>query len=151
MRLDYTKASPGGAKVIGGVYGYVAQSGLEDALVDLVYFRVSQINGCAYYLDLHARDLLRKGMMPEKLSLVQAWQEMDCVFSQRERAALAWAEAVMRVALTPVSDLDFARAIEVFTEKELVDLTVAVGLMSIYNQLAISFRRMPEKAPNRKK
>jgi len=151
MRLDYTKISPGGVKVCGTVYGYVVQSGLEEDLIDLVYLRISQINGCAYYLDLHARDLRSKGVPPEKLALLQAWREVDAVFNARERAALAWAESVIRVAETHVPDAVFDSASAVFNNKELVDLTIAVGLMNIYNQLAISFRRTPEKTLSRKK
>lgn len=144
MRLDYTKVSPGGVKVFGGVYGYVVQSGLEDALIDLVYLRVSQINGCAYYLDMHTRDLVRKGVTPAKLALIQAWYEAGPVFSDRQRAALAWTESVTRVAETHVPDVVFNAAIKVFNEKELVDLTMAIGLMNVYNRLAISFRRVPD-------
>jgi AhpD family alkylhydroperoxidase len=146
MRLDYTKASPGGVKALGGVYGYVVQSGLEEVLVDLVYLRVSQINGCAYCLDMHTRDLVKLGVKPEKLALVQAWHEAGPLFSDREKAALAWAESVTRVAETHVPDADFERAARVFSEKELADLTMAIGLMNAYNRLAISFRREPDSA-----
>ncbi|AMR78148.1 MULTISPECIES: carboxymuconolactone decarboxylase family protein [Cupriavidus] len=146
MRLDYTKVSAGGVKAFGGVYGYVMQSGLEDVLVELVYLRVSQINGCAYCLDMHTRDLIKKGVTPAKLALVQAWQEAGPLFSEREQAALAWTESVTRVADTHVPDEDFQRAAAVFSEKELADLTMAIGLMNAYNRLAISFRRAPESA-----
>ena len=98
MRLDYTKASPGGVKAFGNVYGYIMQSGLEDVLVELVYLRVSQINGCAYCLDMHTRELSKKGVSVQKLALMQAWHEAGPLFSERERAALAWAETVTRVA-----------------------------------------------------
>ncbi|MBN3759225.1 carboxymuconolactone decarboxylase family protein [Burkholderia sp. Ac-20365] len=144
MRLDYIKASPGGVKAFGNVYGYVVQSGLEDVLIDLVYLRVSQINGCAYCIDLHTRDLLKKNVAPAKLALVQAWREAEPMFSGRERAALAWAESVTRVEITRVPDDDFNAAAAVFGEKELADLTMAIGLMNAYNRLAISFRRVPD-------
>jgi AhpD family alkylhydroperoxidase len=146
MRLDYTKASPGGVKAFGAVYGYVMQSGLEDVLVDLVYLRVSQINGCAYCLDMHTRDLLKKGITPAKLALVQAWHEAGLLFSDREKAALAWAESVTLVADTHVPESDFKAAAAVFSEKELADLTMAISLMNAYNRLAISFRRAPDSA-----
>ncbi|WP_042876392.1 carboxymuconolactone decarboxylase family protein [Cupriavidus necator] len=146
MRLDYTKAAPGGVKAFGGVYGYVMQSGLEDVLVELVYLRVSQINGCAYCLDMHTRDLIKKGVTPEKLALVQAWHEAGPLFSDREKAALAWAESVTRVADTHVPDNDFKVAAAAFSEKELADLTMAISLMNAYNRLAISFRRAPDSA-----
>ncbi|ODV43908.1 alkylhydroperoxidase [Cupriavidus sp. UYMMa02A] len=144
MRLDYTKISPGGVKAMGGVYGYVMQSGLDDVLVDLVYLRVSQINGCAYCLDMHTKDLIEKGVTPVKLALVQAWHEAGAMFSEREKAALAWAESVTRVADTHVPDEAFELAAAIFSEKELADLTIAIGLMNAYNRLAISFRRAPE-------
>jgi AhpD family alkylhydroperoxidase len=146
MRLDYTKAAPGGVKAFGGVYGYVMQSGLEDVLVDLVYLRVSQINGCAYCLDMHTAGLIKKGVTSGKLALVQAWREAGALFSAREQAALAWAESVTRVADTHVPDDDFNVAAAVFSEKELADLTMAISLMNAYNRLAISFRRPPDAA-----
>lgn len=146
MRLDYTKASPGGVKAFGGVYGYIMQSGLEDVLVELVYLRVSQINGCAYCLDMHTRDLIKKGVSPQKLALVQAWHEAGALFSEREQAALRWAESVTRVADTHVPQADFDAAAAVFGEKELADLTMAIGLMNAFNRLAISFRRGPDSA-----
>jgi len=145
-RIDYTQVSPAGAKALGTLYGYVSQSGLEPVLLDLVYLRVSQINGCAYCLDMHTRDLVKKGVTIDKLALVQAWREAGKVFSEREKAALAWAETVTRVARTGVPDADFQAASAVFGEKELVDLTFAIGLMNTYNRLAISFRNTPEAA-----
>ena len=146
MRLDYTKAAPNGVKAFGGVYGYIMQSGLEDVLVDLVYLRVSQINNCAYCLDMHTRDLIRKGVSPQKLALVPAWHEAGALFSDREKAALRWAESVTRVADTHVPDADFEVAAATFSEKELADLTMAIGLMNAFNRLAISFRRGPDSA-----
>ena len=97
-RLDYNQVAPNGIRALGGVYGYVRQSGLSAVLVDLVYLRVSQINNCAYCLDMHTRDLLKKGQNIEKLALVQAWADAGHLFDERERAALAWAETVTRVA-----------------------------------------------------
>jgi AhpD family alkylhydroperoxidase len=146
MRLDYINASPGGVKALGGVYAYVAQSGLDDTLIELVYLRVSQINGCAFCLDMHTTSLIKKGVTPTKLALVQAWHEAGPVFSAREKAALAWAETVTRVADTHVPDQDFSAAAAVFSDKELSDLTIAIGLMNAYNRLAISFRRAPDSA-----
>ncbi|MBB5462276.1 AhpD family alkylhydroperoxidase [Paraburkholderia sp. Cpub6] len=144
MRLDYMKTSPGGVKAFGGVYGYVLESGLEDVLIDLVYLRVSQINGCAYCLDKHTEDLIKKNVTPAKLALVQAWREAETMFTDRERAALAWAESVTLVADTHVPEDDFTTVAAVFSEKELADLTMAISLMNAYNRLAISFRRTPD-------
>jgi AhpD family alkylhydroperoxidase len=146
QRLDYEKASPGGVAAFGGVYGYIMQSGLDKVLVDLVYLRVSQINGCAYCIDMHTRDLIKNGVKIDKIVLVPVWQEAGALFSDQEKAALAWSESVTRVAQTGVPDEAFQAAIGVFSEKELADLTMAVGLMNAYNRLAISFRSTPEAA-----
>jgi len=146
QRLDYTQIAPAGVKALGGVYGYVMQSGLPAALVELVYLRVSQINNCAYCLDSHTRELLKKGQKVEKLALVQAAAEAGNLFDEHERAALAWAETVTRVAETGVSDEAYEAARTVFEERELVDLTIAIGLMNAYNRLAISFRNTPQAA-----
>ncbi|WP_175797712.1 carboxymuconolactone decarboxylase family protein [Burkholderia ambifaria] len=143
-RLDYNQIAPAGVKALGGVYGYVLQSGLSPVLVDLVYLRVSQINNCAYCLDMHTRDLLKKGVKVEKLALVQAWREAGNLFDERERAALAWAESVTLVAATGVPDEAYDAARAVFDEREIVDLTIAVGLMNTYNRMAISFRNTPQ-------
>jgi len=143
QRLDYNQIAPAGSKALGTVYGYVTQSGLSPILVDLVYLRVSQINNCAFCLDMHTRDLLKKGVAVEKLALLQAWREAGDLFDAREQAALAWAESVTRVADTGVPDADFEAAREVFEPRELVDLTIAIGLMNTYNRMAISFRNTP--------
>ena len=143
-RLDYTKIAPAGVKALGGVYGYVMQSELSPILVDLVYLRVSQINNCAYCLDMHTRDLLQKGVKVDKLALVQAWSEGGQLFDERERAALAWAESVTLVAQTGVPDVAYEAARAVFNERELVDLTIAISLMNSYNRMAISFRNTPQ-------
>lgn len=145
-RLDYAQIAPAGVKALGGVYGYVMQSSLSPVLVDLVYLRISQINNCAYCLDMHTRDLLKKDVKIEKLALVQAWREAGNVFDERERAALAWAESVTLVAQTGVPDADYEAARAVFDERELVDLTIAIGLMNTYNRMAISFRNTPQAA-----
>jgi AhpD family alkylhydroperoxidase len=143
-RLDYTQVAPAGVKALGGVYGYVMQSNIPAVLIDLVYLRVSQINNCAYCLDMHTRDLLKKGEKIERLALLQAWAESGDLFDQRERAALAWAETVTLVAETGVPDEAYEAAHAVFEERELVDLTIAIGLMNVYNRMAISFRNTPQ-------
>lgn len=145
-RLDYDHIAPAGVKALGGVYGYIMQSSLPPALVTLVYLRVSQINNCAYCLDMHTRDLLKSGVKIEKLALLQAWREAGNLFDARERAALAWAETVTRVADTGVPDQAYETARALFEERELVDLTIAIGLMNTYNRMAISFRKTPQAA-----
>ena len=143
-RLDYDHIAPAGARALGVVYGYVMQSKLPAMLVNLVYLRVSQINNCAYCLDMHTRDLLKQGEKIERLALLQAWAEAGDLFNGRERAALAWGETVTRVAETGVPDEAYKAARAVFEERELVDLTIAISLMNAYNRMAISFRNTPK-------
>lgn len=145
-RVDYNAATPAGMKALGGVYRHVTQSGLPKTLVDLVYLRVSQINGCAYCIDMHSRDLLKEGVSVEKLVLVPAWREGGPLFDETERAALAWAETVTRVAETGVPDAEYEAVAAVFDQKQLADLTIAIGLMNAYNRMAISFRATPAAA-----
>lgn len=145
-RLDYAKASPEGFKALGGVYMAIQKSGLPKELIDLVYLRVSQINGCAYCIDMHTRDLLKAGLAVDKLTLVPVWRDAGPVFTIRERVALAWAETVTRVAETGVPDVDYAATSAEFSDKELADLTYAIGLMNVFNRLGISFRTPPAAA-----
>lgn len=144
MRIDYTKVTPAGVKALGGVYGYIVQSGLDERLVELVYLRVSQINGCAYCIGLHTSDLTRNGVSFQKLALLQAWREAGAMFNDRERAALRWAESLTRVAETGAPDEDYAAVSSIFAEKEVADLTIAIGLMNAFNRLGIGLRRPPE-------
>jgi AhpD family alkylhydroperoxidase len=145
-RMNYAAAAPGGMKALGSVHSYVSQSGLPATLIDLVYLRVSQINGCAYCIDMHSRDLTKADVPIEKLVLVAVWDEAGSLFSDQEKAALRWAEVVTRVSETRVPDETYAEARVTFTEKQLTDLTIAVGLMNAYNRLAISFRAVPSAA-----
>jgi AhpD family alkylhydroperoxidase len=145
-RIDYAKISPEGYKALGGVYVSIQKSGLPKQLVDIVYLRVSQINGCAFCIDMHSRDLLKSGIAVDKLVLVPVWRDAGAVFSTRERVALAWAETVTRVAETGVPDADYEAAAAEFSDKELADLTYAIGLMNVFNRLAISFRTPPAAA-----
>ncbi len=143
-RIDYNQVAPNATKALGGVYGYIMQCGLPAELVELVYLRVSQINNCAYCLDMHTRDLVKKGVPIEKIALVQAWEEGGSLFTPTERAALAWAETVTLVAETGIPDSSYEAVRAEFDEKQLVDLTTAISLMNAYNRLAISFRNTPQ-------
>jgi AhpD family alkylhydroperoxidase len=143
IRLDYAKASPEGYKAFGGVYVYLQKCGLPKELIDLVYLRVSQINGCAYCIDMHSRDLLKQGLKVDKLVLVPVWREAGNIFSDRERAALAWAETVTRMADTGIPDAEHEAAAAEFSDKELADLTYAIGLMNAFNRLGVAFRMQP--------
>jgi AhpD family alkylhydroperoxidase len=142
-RIDYAKASPAGFKAFGGVYVYLQDCGLPKELIYLVYLRVSQINGCAYCIDMHSRYLLKLGIPVDNLVLVPVWRDAREVFTARERAALAWAETVTRVAETDVPDADYEAAAAEFNDKELADLTYAISLMNAFNRFGISFRSTP--------
>jgi AhpD family alkylhydroperoxidase len=115
-------------------------------LKSLVELRVSQINGCAFCIDMHSRDLLKSGISVDKLVLVPVWHESGKVFSQRERAALAWAETVTRIAETHAPDADYETAKAEFSDKELADLTYAIALMNAFNRFGIAFRVPPAAA-----
>jgi len=143
VRLPYDTLAPGGLKALGGVCAYVMRCGLEKPLVDLAYLRASQLNGCAYYIDMHAHDALEEGASVEKLMLVSVWREAGDYFSSRECAALAWAEIVTFVGDSHVPDEAFLAAQEEFSDKELADLTLAIGVINVYNRMAITFRRQP--------
>ena len=145
-RIDYAKASPGGYKAFGGVYLHVQKSGLPPELVNLVYLRVSQINGCAFCIDMHSRDLLKAGVSVEKLALVPVWRDAGRVFNAREREAFRWAESVTRVAETGIPDDDYAAAAAAFNDQELADLTYAIALMNAFNRFGVAFRSTPAAA-----
>lgn len=142
-RLDYAKVIPDAMKALGAVHSYVAKSGLSRELIDLVYLRVSLINGCAYCIDMHTRDLLKAGVKPEKVALVPVYWEAETFFTEQERAALAWAESLTLVTKTKAPDDVYSAAAKQFDQKQLADLTVAIGLMNTYNRIAIGFRREP--------
>lgn len=145
-RIDYPHVSPEGYKAFGGVYAAVQKSGLPQELVDLVYLRVSQINGCAFCIDMHTRDLLKRGVTAARLALVSVWRESGTVFSVRERAAFAWAESVTCAAQTRVPDAEYVAVIAEFSSKEVADLTYAIVLMNAFNRLGIAFRTPPAAA-----
>jgi AhpD family alkylhydroperoxidase len=142
-RIDYAKASPETYKAYGAVYASVLKGSLPKDLVNLVYLRISQINGCAFCIDMHTRDLAKSGLAVDKLVLVPVWRDSGALFTTRERAALAWAETVTRVAETGVPDGDYEAAAAEFTDQELADLTYAIGLMNAFNRFGISFRSTP--------
>lgn len=143
QRLNYNAVSPNGMKMLEAVYGYVRNSGLPSRLVDLVFLRVSQINGCAYCIDLHSRDLVKAGLSVDHLVLLSVWREAQSLFDEQEVAALAWAESVTRLGEFGVPDSAFEAAASVFGEKQLADLTIAISVMNAYNRMAISFRPTP--------
>ncbi len=141
-RLDYMKSAPDGFKAMTGLEQYVRQSGLEPALLELVKIRTSQINGCAFCLDMHTQDARAAGESEQRIHILSAWRETP-FFNERERAALAWTETVTRVSETHVPDETYESVRQHFNEKELVDLTLAIVAINGWNRLAISFRTVP--------
>jgi AhpD family alkylhydroperoxidase len=137
--MNYQKAAPGVVHAMLRLHEYLGQSGLEEQLVNLVCLRASQINGCAYCLDMHWKDLRAAGESEQKLSMLNAWREAP-EYSARERAALAWTEAVTLVTETRVPDDVYREAREQFDEAELANLTLAVVAINGWNRLNIAFR-----------
>ncbi|WP_439520765.1 carboxymuconolactone decarboxylase family protein [Hydrogenophaga sp.] len=143
-RAVWFQASPQGAKAVGTLHHFVTKdTGLPSLLTHLVFLRVSQINGCAHCIDIHTRDLLAEGMSVEKLVLVPVWHEAQYLFSEQERAALAWCEEVTLVRETHASDEAYSAALTAFGEKDLVDLTLTIATMNAINRMGISFRMKP--------
>jgi AhpD family alkylhydroperoxidase len=141
-RLELAKASPAAVEAMRGLESHVRRSGLEPALLELVRLRDSQINGCAYCIDMHTKDARARGESEQRLYALSAWADTP-FFTDRERAALAWAEAVTLVADGHVPDEVFELARKHFSDKELVDLTLAVVAINGWNRLCISFRAVP--------
>ena len=141
-RIDARKVSPGAFKAIFGLEQYIRSTGLDENLLLLLRFRVSQINGCAYCLDMHSKDLRAAGETEQRLYLLDAWRESP-FYNDRERAALAWAEAVTLIADGHVPDEVYEQARSQFSEEELVNLTMAVVAINGWNRLSISLRAVP--------
>jgi AhpD family alkylhydroperoxidase len=139
-RMNWSEVAPDGAKALFGVHHYVTKkTNLPEELVHLVFLRVSQINGCAHCIDMHSRDL-RKTMSVDKITLLPVWDEVPHLFSEQERAALAWAEEVTNVSQTHASDEAYAAAAGAFEPKDLVDLTITIAAMNAFNRLGAPFR-----------
>jgi AhpD family alkylhydroperoxidase len=126
-------------KALGGLNMYLAKSPVEQQLFNLIDFRVSQINGCAYCLDMHSKDLRVAGETEQRLYTIAAWREAP-FYSERERAALAWAEAVTKLKDGNVPDEVYEEARRQFSEEELIDLTMAVTTINTYNRINIAFK-----------
>jgi len=141
QRLNAYAASPGAYKAVVGVETFIQNSGLEKSLVELVKMRASQINGCAYCLDMHSKDARRNGETEQRLYLLNAWAESP-VYTDRERAALAWTDALTLVAETRAPDDVYAAVRAQFKDEELANLTVLIGLINLWNRLAIGFRNV---------
>jgi AhpD family alkylhydroperoxidase len=141
-RLDFRKASPEGDKAMSALHAFVRNCGLEHSLLELVKLRVSQINGCAHCIDMHAKELRADGESEQRIYLLDAWRESP-QYSARERAALAWTEAVTLVTDGHVPDAVYEEARGEFSEEELVNLTMALVAINGANRLNIAFRTVP--------
>jgi AhpD family alkylhydroperoxidase len=138
-RLNAYDAAPDAMKALQNVEAYLHQSGLDKKLIELVKMRASQINGCAYCLDMHSKELRRLGETEQRIYLLNAWEESP-LYTARERAALAWTEALTLISQTHAPDAVYDAVRPHFTSKELVDLTTLIGMINLWNRLAISLR-----------
>jgi AhpD family alkylhydroperoxidase len=143
QRIDVTKVSPAAFQAVAALQSYVDQSGLDPKLRELIKIRASQINGCAYCLAMHTRDARKHGETDERMHLLNAWRETP-LYSARERAALAWAEAITLLTEGHVPDDVFETVRKQFSEKEIVDLTAAAVAINTWNRLSIAFRVPPQ-------
>ena len=141
-RIEYHKAEPSALKAMLGLQAYVNESGIEHSLLELVKLRASQLNGCAYCIDMHTKDARARGETEQRLYALDAWRETP-FYSERERAALAWAEAVTLLGDGHVPDAVYEQAREQFDEQELVKLTFALVAINGWNRLSIAFRAVP--------
>ena len=142
QRLDFYKANPAAIKTLLGIEERVGKSALEKSLTELVRLRASQINGCAYCVDMHTTDARKGGETERRLATVVVWRETP-FFTDRERAALEWTEAVTLVSHDHVPDTVWQAVRPHFSDEELVDLTLLVSAINAWNRFAISFRKMP--------
>lgn len=147
-RLNAFKASPAGIAAMTKLEEYVRHCGLEFSLIELVKTRASQINGCAFCLHMHTSDARAAGESEARLYLLSAWRE-STLYTPRERAALAWTEALTRLADTGAPTKDYEQGLANFTEKEFVDLTLLIGAINVWNRISVGFRSVhPNEAQN---
>lgn len=142
-RMNFYQAAPETIKALVAVETQIQSSGLEQSLIELVRTRASQINGCAYCINMHTQDARKHGETEERLYLLNAWREAP-VYTDRERAALAWTEAVTLISETHAPDDVYEEARKHFSEAEIVNLTTLIGAINAWNRLAISFRAVPQ-------
>lgn len=141
-RIDYQQVAPDAVRAMMGLEEYVASSGVEESLVHLVKMRVSQMNGCAYCIDMHSKEARADDETEQRLYALDAWREAP-FYTDRERAALAWAEAVTNVGESRVTDVVYETACEHFDKEELVALNMVVIAINGWNRLAVPFRTVP--------
>ncbi|ASW01522.1 carboxymuconolactone decarboxylase family protein [Paraburkholderia aromaticivorans] len=142
-RLDFYKACPSGTRAMVALEEPIGKSSIDKTLAELVRIRASQLNGCAFCLDMHATDSLKHGESQRRLATVAAWREAP-FFTARERAALEWTEAVTLIAQTHVPDAVWEAVKPHFSEQEIADLTLLIVAINGWNRIAVSFRKMPD-------
>ena len=145
QRLDHQKIAPELVRALGSVNFALSKSSLGRTLIDLVFLRVSQLNGCSYCVDMHAHDLLDAGESMRRINAVSAWQESP-FFNPKERAVLAWVEALTRLGQGPVADSVFEPLREHFSEKEIVELTYSVAVINAWNRIGVGLSLIPADA-----
>ena len=152
QRINYGKLAPAGIRAVAGLETYLRTSGLEQSLLDLIKTRASQLNGCAYCLDMYTKDARARGETEQRLYALPAWRATP-FYTDQERAALAWTDVVTLNSHGPVPDTIYEEARRHFSDKELVDLTLALVAINGWNRLSIAFRTVPgtyrPKAPGR--
>ena len=144
-RIDYFRAAPEVMKAMVALERAVVTSGLEKSLIELVKTRSSQINGCAFCIDMHTRDAIKAGETPTRLFLLDAWREAP-FYTERERAALAWTDALTLISETHAPDEDWVALKAHFSEEEIVKLSLLIATINAWNRLAIGFRAVPTGA-----
>ncbi len=147
-RLSLAEVAPTAQQAVLGMESYVRSSGLEPDLVELVKIRASQINGCAFCLDMHHRDARKRGESQQRLDVISAWREVPTWFTARERAALAFTEAVTRISDAGVPEDVWQAAASEFTETDLASLLMAAATINVWNRLAISTHEQPPNSPS---
>ena len=150
VRSNYAKLAPGAIQAMYRLQKYIEDFGLDHSLIELVKIRASQINGCAFCIDMHTLDARAMGETEQRIYLLNAWREAP-FYSERERAALAWTEVVTVISESHASDEEYTAARAEFSEQELVDLTMAIVAINGWNRIAISFRAEPGKCTPRQK
>jgi len=141
-RMNFYQAAPESIKALTAVETQIQSSGLEQPLIELVRTRASQINGCAFCINMHTQDARKHGETEQRLYLLNAWREAP-LYTDRERAALAWTEAVTLISETHAPDDVYEELRKHFSEAEAVNLTILVGTINAWNRLAVSFRAVP--------
>ncbi|MGM4979846.1 MULTISPECIES: carboxymuconolactone decarboxylase family protein [Rhizobium] len=148
-RFNFAKASPDSYKAIVALENFVQSSGLERRFIHLIKLRASQINGCAYCVDMHVKEARHDGLSEQWINLMCVWWESP-VYDDRERALLRWVDSVTKIAQTGIPDADYEPLKQHFSEEEIVKITVAIGAINIWNRLAVGFRALhPVDAANK--